>query len=90
MSELTQTTVGLFADHDDAEGAVKALQAAGYDMKRLSIMGKGYHTEEAVVGYYNAGDRMAAWGRTGLFWGWIWGLLFGSANGEPTKYRVIT
>jgi hypothetical protein len=26
-------------------------------MKKLSIVGKDYHTEEHVVGYYNAGDR---------------------------------
>jgi hypothetical protein len=48
-------------------------------MKKLSVVGKDYHTEENVIGYYNIGDRMAAWGKFGLFWGWIWGLLFGSA-----------
>jgi hypothetical protein len=48
-------------------------------MKKLSVVGKDYHTEENVVGYYNTGDRMATWGKFGLFWGWIWGLLFGSA-----------
>jgi hypothetical protein len=48
-------------------------------MKKLSIVGKDYHTEEHVVGYYNAGDRMKRWGRTGAFWGGFWGLLLGSA-----------
>ncbi len=48
-------------------------------MKKLSIVGKDYHTEEHVVGYYNAGDRMALWGKRGAFWGGFWGLLFGSA-----------
>jgi len=48
-------------------------------MKKLSVVGKDYHTEENVIGYYNTGDRMATWGKSGLFWGWIWGLLFGSA-----------
>src|ERR1019366_9456615 len=32
-----------------------------------------------VVGFYNAGDRMMYWGKTGAFWGGLWGLLFGSA-----------
>ncbi len=36
-------------------------------------------TEENVVGYYTAGDRMAYWGKLGAFWGGFWGLLFGSA-----------
>lgn len=42
-------------------------------------MGKDYHSDESVVGYYNTGDRMKAWGKFGAFWGGIWGLLFGSA-----------
>jgi hypothetical protein len=32
-----------------------------------------------VVGFYNIGNRMKAWGKTGAFWGGLWGLLFGSA-----------
>ena len=49
------------------------------DMKSLSIAGRGTHTGEHVVGYYNAGDRMKYWGKVGAFWGGFWGLLFGSA-----------
>jgi len=48
-------------------------------MKKRSIVGKDYHTEERVVGHYNAGDRMKRWGKSGAFWGGIWGLLLGSA-----------
>ena len=48
-------------------------------MQKLSIVGRDYATEEGVVGYYNAGDRMKAWGKTGAFWGGLWGMLFGSA-----------
>jgi hypothetical protein len=48
-------------------------------MHKLSIVGKGYHTDEEVVGYYNTGDRMKYWGKMGAFWGGFWGLLFGSA-----------
>jgi hypothetical protein len=79
MSAGDSSTVGVFRTHQDAEAAVKELQKSGFDMKKLSVVGKDYHTEENVVGYYNAGDRMAAWGKYGLFWGWLWGLLFGSA-----------
>jgi hypothetical protein len=79
MPEKNNSTVGLFSSHLDAESAIKELEKSGYDMKQLSIVGKDYQTEENVVGYYNTGDRMATWGKYGLFWGWIWGLLFGSA-----------
>ena len=53
--------------------------AIGLRYEKLSIVGRDYHTDEHVVGYYNANDRMKAWGRNGAFWGGIWGLLFGSA-----------
>ena len=79
MPEKNNSTVGLFSSHLDAESAIKELEKSGYDMKQLSVVGKDYQTEENVVGYYNTGDRMATWGKYGLFWGWIWGLLFGSA-----------
>jgi uncharacterized membrane protein len=58
---------------------VPELQRAGLDMKKMSIVGKDYHTDERVVGYYNAGDRMKYWGEQGAFWGGIWGMLFGAA-----------
>ena len=79
MSVKESSAVGVFNSHEDAESAVKELHKSGYDMKKLSVVGKDYHSEENVVGYYNTGDRMATWGKFGLFWGWIWGLLFGSA-----------
>lgn len=77
--EDTNATVAVFDTHSEAEDAVKELQKAGFDMKKLSVVGKDYHTEEHVVGYYNAGDRMKHWGKLGAFWGGLWGLLFGAA-----------
>jgi uncharacterized membrane protein len=71
--------VATYSSHVEAETAVKELQQAGFDMKKLSIVGRDYHTDEQVVGYYNAGDRMKYWGKMGTFWGGIWGMLFGSA-----------
>ncbi len=71
--------VAVYATHEEAEKAVRELQGSGIDMRKLSIVGKDYHTEEDVVGYYTTGDRMKSWGKTGAFWGGIWGMLFGSA-----------
>ena len=71
--------VAIYDTHVQAEEAVKELQVAGVDMKTLSIAAKDTHTDEHVVGYYNAGDRMKYWGKIGAFWGGFWGLLFGSA-----------
>ncbi|MDB2414147.1 DUF1269 domain-containing protein [Rickettsiales bacterium] len=71
--------IAIFDTHIQAESAIKSLQKAGYKMEKLSIVGKDYKTEEHVVGYYNMGDRVKYWGKSGAFWGSIWGLLFGSA-----------
>ena len=73
------SVVAVYRTHTEADHAVKELQRGGVDMRKLSIVGKGYHTDEHVVGYYNTGDRMKYWGKTGAFWGGFWGLLFGSA-----------
>src|ERR1035438_8529437 len=78
MSE-TNSVVAVYNTHEQAERAIMALQQAGVDMKSLSIAGRDTHTDEHVVGYYNAGDRMKYWGTVGAFWGGFWGLLFGSA-----------
>lgn len=71
-------TVAVCESHIEAEKMVKELQQSGFDMKKLSIVGKDYHEEDKVVGYYNTGDAAKSWGRTGAFWGGVWGLVFGA------------
>jgi hypothetical protein len=71
------SVIAVFADHPAAEAAVKKLTAAGFEMKNLSVVGKGYYTDEKVVGFYNTGDRVKFWGTRGAFWGGFWGLFFG-------------
>ena len=50
-----EPVVTVYNTHAEAEETVKALQKAGFDMKKLSIIGRDYHTEENAVGYYNTG-----------------------------------
>lgn len=71
--------VSVFSSHAAADEAVKELSQNGFDMTRLSIVGKGYHSEEHPVGFYTVGDRIKSWGATGAFWGGIWGLLLSPA-----------
>ena len=73
----SNSVVAVYGSHTDAENAVAKLGTASFDITKVSILGKDYHTEENVVGYYTAGDRMKAWGGIGAFWGGIWGLLSG-------------
>ncbi len=88
MSNMNSVVV-VFESHDQAEDGICELQKDGFDMKHLSIVGKDYHTEEHVVGYYTTWEqavgyyttcaRMTYWGTLEAFWGGVWGHLFGSA-----------
>ena len=46
--------VAVFKLHTEAEAAINELNKSGFDMKKLSIIGRDYHTDEHVVGYYTA------------------------------------
>ena len=74
---MPAAAIGTFAHHADADAAVKELGLAGFDITRLSVLGKGYHTDEHVTGFYNQGDRVRFWGTRGAFWGGLWSLFFG-------------
>jgi len=71
--------VRVYDPHAEAEATIKELHRSGFDMNKLSIVGKDYYKEGHVIGYYNAGDRMKVWCQLGDFWGGLSGLLFGSA-----------
>lgn len=80
MSTISEDiAVAVYEHHFQAEEAVKTLQRAGFDMKKISILAKDYATEERVVGFLNAGDRAKIFGKLGAFWGALLGILFGSA-----------
>jgi hypothetical protein len=70
--------VAVYKSHDEAEAAIQELRKSGFDLDKISIIGREYLTEEHVVGYYNAGDRMKFWGKMGGFWGGLLGFLAGS------------
>ena len=71
--------IAIYKTHQEAEQAVKELKLAGFDMKKLSIVGKGYEKEEHVTGYYNGINRVKFWGKRGAIWGGLWGVLFSPA-----------
>ncbi len=69
----------IFNTHVEAHDAILSLSRMGFDVKKLSLVGKGYHSEEHPLGFYTSGDRIKSWGKQGAFWGSIWGLLFAPA-----------
>ena len=77
--KIENSAVYVFDTHIEAEGAIRQLSKAGFDMKTLSLIGKGYHSEEHPIGFYTVGDRIKLWGGMGAFWGGIWGVLLAPA-----------
>ena len=71
MNEGTNV-VAVYTDHQAAEQAVAKLRDASFDVTKLSIIGKDYHPQEKMVGYYTTGEGMKYWGLRGAFWGGMW------------------
>ena len=69
----------VYDTHQEAEAAIHSLVRAGFDVKTLSLVGKGFQSEEHAVGFYSSLDRIRSWGSVGAFWGGIWGLLLAPA-----------
>ncbi|HKK05513.1 MAG: permease [Gammaproteobacteria bacterium] len=75
---IEQTAViGVRDTHARAEQLIRELEAEGIAMHKLSIVAKGYHTEEQPVGYYTLYDRFKRWLGLGTAWGALWGTVFG-------------
>src|SRR5271155_5538047 len=81
--ETTGTVVAVISNHEAAEGAVKELAGSGFEIKNLSVVGKGYHTDEKVVGFYNLGDRVKFWGILGRFLGAV---LWRTCHDDPRHW----
>ena len=71
--------IAVYNSRQQAEQAVKELDHAGFDMQKLSIIGKDYEKEQRILGYYNTSNRVKHWGKQGAVWGGLWGVLFGPA-----------
>ena len=75
--EKVDAVIAVFIAQEAAESAVKKLTAGSFELKNLSVVGKGYHSEEKIAGFYNIGDRVKFRGERGAFWGGLWGLFYG-------------
>jgi hypothetical protein len=59
-SRLANPVIAVHDSRAAAESTVTALGRAGFDVKKLSIVGKGDPAEEDATGSYTAGDRRQA------------------------------
>lgn len=75
VMETEDSVVYVFNSSAEAEEAIKLLSRSGFDVEKLSLVGKGYHSEAHPVGFYTVGDRIKTWGGAGAFWGGFLGML---------------
>ena len=80
--------VAVFEHHSQAEHAVKELGNAAFDITKINIVGKGCHTEEKVVGFYNAGDRINFLGEVRRLLGWPMGFVRRRLVHDRSCYRA--
>jgi outer membrane lipoprotein SlyB len=76
-----QEAVTIFPSHVEAEAAVLELQKAGFDVQKISIIGKDYQTSEHVRGFLTWKDTAKAGAGEAGYWGSFFGGLFGILTG---------
>ena len=68
--------VAVFGCTRQAESAIRELQGAGFDMKKLSVIGGDDAADEHAVSQSAARDDVKYWAKEGTFWGGVFGVLF--------------
>jgi hypothetical protein len=68
--------VAVFEHPRETESAIRELQGAGFDMKKLSVVGSEHHADEHAISLIKTRDDVSHWGKEGAFWGGVFGVLF--------------
>lgn len=71
--------VAHYDTHKPTADAVRELERSGFDLNRLSIVGRDYETEPEPFGDATVDRRAKAWDRRRAFWAGMWQRLNGSA-----------
>jgi hypothetical protein len=71
------TLVAVQRGHLEVRKALDELARSDCGLRRFSVVGADYHTQENVSGYYSIGRRFEAWGNFGTFWSGVWAALIG-------------
>lgn len=79
LKSIADAVIALHDNDSGADEAVKELPMSGSDMKKLTVLGKDRLLEDQVISSYSAGDGKKHGAKPFVFWGRIWGFLFGAA-----------
>jgi len=77
-----QVLLGADRDEEKASSVVKRLIDKNYPMDLISVLARIHPMGDDTLGIYtlNAGERMKAWGKKGVAWRGLWGMLAGAAG----------
>lgn len=80
MSQTTDSNgVAVFDNHQALAEAIHVLERGGFNMKKVSVVGRDDQNDANAVGFYAAGGRVKHWGKLGGFWGAVFGILMAPA-----------
>ncbi len=68
-----EKNVTVYDTHIEAEAAIRAIEKSGFDMTKVSVVGKNYKIQAETVGYHSTGIGLEACDETGSFWGSMFG-----------------
>jgi hypothetical protein len=69
------TEVHSFANRSEADQAVQALSKAGFDLRKLSLLGEGHRGALHTLRERSTGEHIGAWASVGVVWGAVFGLI---------------
>src|SRR5674476_691167 len=72
MVSAENAVARMYDGQEEAERVVACLQSAGFDMRKVSVVGREDLGSRQVFGYYRDGGRIKYWGRSEKFWGPLW------------------
>jgi len=74
--QTPNAVVATYTNEDDVTTAVKHLERKGFDMSKISVLGKCLSEERHIVGFETSSTHTARWAKWGAMWGWLFGALF--------------
>ena len=80
--EKNRVLVAVYPDEEKARAVVKRLIDKNFPMDLISVLGRIHPMGDDTLGIYtlNVAERMKAWGKKGVAWGGLWGMLAGAAG----------
>ena len=62
------TTVTIYSSPDQVQGGVMELEKFGFDLNKVSVIGKVYRDQKELCAFYRQGNELRYWGERSEFW----------------------